>query len=66
MSEVKKTTEEVVEENIDQQERITNPAEGSKNTIPESKEIKDTKNEESTEKISVAEGFSEEDLKKKK
>jgi small subunit ribosomal protein S1 len=64
MSEVKKTTEEVVEENIDQQERITNPAEGSKNTIPESKEIKDTKNEESTEKISVAEGFSEEDLKK--
>ena len=37
MSEVKKTTEEVVEENIDQQERITNPVEGSKNTIPESK-----------------------------
>ncbi len=46
MSKVKKTTEEVVEENTELQDEITNPVKDSKNEIPESEEIIDAKIEE--------------------
>jgi len=63
MSEVKKTTEEVVEENTELQDEITNPVKDSKNEIPESEEIIDTKTEETTEEVPSTDEVAQEDSK---